>query len=153
MTGKNYRWKKIQVVIDFWTLDIHTTHIFIHYRLLPLICLPCAAFRPSYTADKQTFRVIAQSHSLSAKPTLQSLCGLSNIIICVHTVLFICYCKKFFQKSASQHAHLFFQQWCVPSTYPHTHAPYISPVSPKLNFESPKYQKTYVRELKFETTS
>ena len=82
----------------------------------------------------QTFQAIAQSHCLSAKPKFQSLCHISNIIICVHTVVFICYCKKFFQYSISQHALLILQQWCVPSTYPHTHAPYISPVSPKLNF-------------------
>jgi hypothetical protein len=29
---------------------------------------------------------------------------------------------------------LFLRQCCVPSTYPHTHVPYILPVSPKLNF-------------------
>ena len=126
--------KKNRAVLDFWTFDFHTTHILVHYKLSPLIHLPCAAFGPSYTANKQTFRVTAQSHSLSAKPTLQSLCSCSTIIICVHTVVFICYCKKFFEKSISQYALLFLRQCCVLSTYPHTHAPYILPVSPKLNF-------------------
>jgi hypothetical protein len=50
-----------------------------------------------YTAVKQTFRANAQWCCLSAKPTLQSLCGLSNIIISVHTVVLICFCKTFLQ--------------------------------------------------------
>jgi hypothetical protein len=59
VTGKNYRWKKkIKAVLDWRTLDFHTAHTFIHYKLSPQICLPRAAFGLSYTADKQHFEIL-----------------------------------------------------------------------------------------------
>ena len=85
-----------QAVLDFQTFNWHMTYNFVHYKFWPPIHLSYAEFWFSYTADKETFWAIAQWCCLSAKPTLQSLHGLSDIVVCVHTVVFICFCKKFF---------------------------------------------------------
>jgi hypothetical protein len=93
--GEKLQVKKIKAVLDFRMFEFHTTHTFVHYKDSPLIRLPCAAFGHSYTADKQTFQAIANSHCLSAKPTLQSFCGLSNIIMCSYSSVYLLPQKKF----------------------------------------------------------
>lgn len=77
----------IQAYLDLWTV--------VHYKFLPIIHFSYAKFNLSQTAAEQTFWAIAQWQCLSAKPTLQSLPGLGNII-CVLMVVFICSCKNSF---------------------------------------------------------
>jgi hypothetical protein len=54
-------------------------------------------------ADEQTFWAIMQWRCLSAKPALQSLCGLSSIIICVRPLVFIFFARNFFKHHITPH--------------------------------------------------
>jgi hypothetical protein len=140
------------VVLDLWAFNSHTTRTFVHYTLSPLIRLLYPKFGLSYTADEQTSRAIAQCHCQSAKLTLQSVRGPSNVIICVHTVVFIFSARNFFKQHITPHPLVLAAVIrCVPSTYPPTHVCNIFPMSgavklsPKLYFVSPKCQKRYMR--------
>ena len=74
----------IQAVLRFQMFDLRTTCTFVHYKFSPPTRLSYAKFGLASTADRQTFQAIVQWRCLSANPTLQSLCGLSNINICAH---------------------------------------------------------------------
>ena len=79
---------------EVWLL--YSLHVHALWVLTPNLSFICGIWT-LYTAVEQTFWANAQWCCLSAKPPLQSLCGLSNIIISVHTVVFICCCKTFLQ--------------------------------------------------------
>ena len=89
----------VWAVLDFQTFNWRTTCSFVHYKFLLPVHLSYAEFKHFYAADEETFWGIAHWCCLSAKPTFQSLRGLGDVVVCVHTVVFICFRKKFFQTS------------------------------------------------------
>lgn len=133
-TDKVAQQNKIKAVLDFQTFDILTTHTFIN----------------SWQTNISSYYI--EILSVSQANTSVPVWSQQHYYLCSYISVYLLL-QDFFLNSISQYTLLFLQQWCVPSTYPHTHASYISPVSPKLNFVSPKCQKTYVRELKYEATS
>lgn len=86
----------VQAVLSFQIFWLCTAHTFIHYKLSSLIHLLYAKFGLACTADKQIFQAITQCHCMLTEPVLQPLHHL-HIIFCVHTVVFICFCKNFFE--------------------------------------------------------
>jgi hypothetical protein len=86
----------VRAVFDFQTFNWCTTSSFVRYKFLPPIHISYAEFGLFLHS---WWRNILRNCTLvlSAKPTFQSLHGLGDIVACVHTVVFICFCKKFFQ--------------------------------------------------------
>ena len=110
----------------FWLCAAHT---FVHYKFSSLIHLLYAKFGLACTADKQIFQAITQCHYLLTEPMLQPLHLLHNIISCVCTVVFICFCKNFFQTAYPTIPTCSRSSNKNCSTYPPTHAPAIMLVS------------------------